>query len=128
MKKASASVLSQIKAANKALGAAVAAGDFAAAANMYSKKAILMPPGMPSARSKTKIKGFWAGAGDMGVKKVTLTTTQLEADKDTAVETGNYRLAGARNKTLDTGKYVVVWKKEGKDWKLHWDIFNSNSG
>ena len=127
MKKASAAVLKQIKAANKALGAAVAAGDFAGAAAMYSKKPILMPPGMPSAKSSAKIKAFWAGAGDMGVKKVTLTTTQLEADKDTAMETGNYRLAGARNKTLDTGKYVVIWKKEGKDWKLHWDIFNSNS-
>ena len=127
MKKASASVLAQIKAANKALGNAVAAGDFAAAAAMYSKKAVLMPPNMPSASSKAKIKNFWAGAGDMGVKKVALTTTQLEADKDTAIETGKYRLSGARNKTLDTGKYVVVWKKEGKDWKLHWDIFNSNS-
>ena len=127
MKKASASVLGQIKAANKALGSAVALGDFAAAANMYSKKPILMPPNMPSAKSKSKIKSFWAGAGEMGVKKITLTTSQLEADKDTAIETGNYRLAGARNKTLDTGKYIVVWKKEGKDWKLHWDIFNSNS-
>ncbi|MGR8950663.1 MAG: YybH family protein [Gammaproteobacteria bacterium] len=125
--KTSASVLKQIKAANKKLADAVAAGDFKAAADMYSKKPILMPPNTPSAKTKAKIKSFWAGAGDMGVKKVTLTTAQVEADKDTAIETGAYRLAGARNKTLDTGKYVVVWKKEGKEWKLHWDIFNSNS-
>ena len=125
--KKSASVMKQIKAANKKLGDAVANSDWDTAAGMYSKAAILMPPNMPSAKTKAKIRGFWAGAAEMGVKKVTLTSTQVEADKDTAIETGRYRLAGARNKTLDTGKYVVVWKKEGKDWKLHWDIFNSNS-
>ena len=125
--KKSASVMKQIKAANKKLAAAVASGDFKTAAEMYSKKPILMPPNIPSAKSKAKIKAFWAGAADMGVKKITLTTAQVEADKDTAIETGAYRLAGARNKTLDAGKYVVVWKKEGKEWKLHWDIFNSNS-
>ncbi len=125
--KKSASAMKQIKAANKELAAALAASDFKAVSDMYSKKPILMPPNMPSAKSKAKIKTFWAGAAEMGVKKITLSSAQVEADKDTAIETGAYRLAGARNKTLDTGKYIVVWKKEGKEWKLHWDIFNSNS-
>lgn len=127
MKKATSSVLAQIKAANKKLTSAVAAGDFAGAADMYSKNPMLMASGMPVQKTKAKIKGFWAGAADMGVKSATLKTTELEADSDTAIEVGAYRLAGAKNKTLDTGKYVVIWKKEGKDWKLHRDIFNSNS-
>ena len=24
-------------------------------------------------------------------------------------------------------KYVVIWKREGKNWKLHRDIFNSDN-
>ena len=86
-----------------------------------------MAPNMPNAKTKAKIKAFWAGAAEMGVKRITLKTAEVEADNDTAIEVGAYRLAGARNKTLDAGKYVVIWKKEAKEWKLHRDIFNSNS-
>ena len=27
----------------------------------------------------------------------------------------------------DIGKYVVIWKRQGDDWKLHIDIWNTNS-
>lgn len=125
--KKSTRVLAQIKAANKKLTTAVAAGDMKAAADMYSAKPLLMAPNMPSAKSKSKIAAFWAGAAEMGVKSATLKTGELETEGDTAIEVGTYRLAGAKNKTLDTGKYIVIWKKEGKEWKIHRDIFNSNS-
>jgi ketosteroid isomerase-like protein len=125
--KKSSRVMTQIQAANKKLTTAIAAGDWEGAANMYSKSPLLMAPNMPNAKTKAKIKAFWAGAAEMGVKKATLKSTEVEADNDTAIEVGAYRLSGAKNKTLDTGKYIVIWKKEGKEWKLHRDIFNSNS-
>jgi hypothetical protein len=27
---------------------------------------------------------------------------------------------------LDQGKYIVIWKREKGQWKLHRDIFNSS--
>ncbi len=33
---------------------------------------------------------------------------------------------GADNKSLDKGKYVVVWKKQNGNWKMYRDIWNSN--
>jgi ketosteroid isomerase-like protein len=27
---------------------------------------------------------------------------------------------------VDQGKYIVIWKQDGGQWKLHRDIFNSS--
>jgi ketosteroid isomerase-like protein len=29
-------------------------------------------------------------------------------------------------RALDKGKYIVIWKQEDGQWKLHRDIFNSS--
>ena len=48
---------------------------------------------------------------DAGVKQVKLTTLEVEAHGDAAHEVGTYVLMGDGGKQLDSGKYVVVWKK-----------------
>lgn len=116
-----------IKAANKNLSAGMAAGDPKAMAACYTKDAVLMPPNSKAFKGHTQIAKFWQGAMDMGIKSVTLTTKTVDPQGRTALEYGNATLKGARGKVLDKAKYVVVWKREGKDWKLHWDIFNSNN-
>ena len=47
---------------------------------------------------------------------------------DMALDRGTYRLAIAPKGTreTDTGKYVVVWRKIGSEWKAAADIFNSD--
>jgi hypothetical protein len=45
---------------------------------------------------------------------------------DTAHEVGQYELLDAAGKTLDRGKYVVLWKKEGGRFKLHRDIWTTS--
>jgi hypothetical protein len=37
-----------------------------------------------------------------------------------------YRLQGAGGQVLDMGKYVVIWKQEAGQGKLHRDIWNSS--
>jgi ketosteroid isomerase-like protein len=115
-----------IKAANKSLGAALAAGDAAGMAGKYTKTGVLMPPNAPACKGARAIAGFWKGAIGMGVKAVNLRSISVEQHGTTANEYGAYTLKDGKGATLDAGKYVVVWKREGKDWKLHWDIFNSN--
>ncbi len=123
--KAATDVAKTIKANNKALGAEVAAGNAAAVAKMYAKGAILMPPNAGMLKGKDLL-GFWQGAINMGIRGVTLKTKEVEVFGGTANEVGNYVLAAADGTALDEGKYVVIWRKEGKAWKLYRDIFNSS--
>jgi hypothetical protein len=43
-----------------------------------------------------------------------------------AVEIGRYTLSGSEMPVLDSGKYAVVWKREGDAWRWHRDIWNSS--
>jgi len=124
--KTAADVAKIIKANNKALGAEVAAGNAAAVAKMYAKGAKLMPPQMGILKGKD-ILGFWKGATEMGIKGAKLKTQEVElAGAGTAIEVGTYTLLGGDGSSLDEGKYIVVWKKDGKAWKLYRDIFNTS--
>jgi ketosteroid isomerase-like protein len=52
----------------------------------------------------------------------------VSSSGDMALDRGTYRLAVAPDGTAqtDTGKYVVVWRKIGSEWKAAADIFNSD--
>jgi ketosteroid isomerase-like protein len=120
-------ITTQIIAANAHLAQQIAAGDAAGAAACYTKTALLMPPNHKACKSARAIAAYWQAGIDMGIKSLRLKTTEVDVQGRTVVETGVATIKGARNKTLDVAKYVVVWKREGKNWKLHWDIFNSNN-
>ncbi|MGE0484599.1 MAG: DUF4440 domain-containing protein [Gammaproteobacteria bacterium] len=121
------SLADTIKANNKELGARLAAGDAKGMAALYTKNAVLMPPNSKACKGSKAIAGFWAGAIAMGIKNANLRTVDLEQHGTTAIERGEATLKGEKGVVLDKAKYVVVWKREGKDWKLHIDIFNSNN-
>jgi len=63
---------------------------------------------------------------DSGVKGVRLKTLEVESHGDLAHEVGQYELLDAAGKTLDRGKYVVIWKKDGGRFKLHRDIWTTS--
>ena len=123
--KAAADVASIIKANNKALGAELAAGNAAGIAKMYAKGAKLMPPNAAILKGRG-IAAFWQDALEMGIKGVKLKSQEVEVMGGTAIEVGTYVLSGADGDAVDEGKYMVVWKKDGKAWKLYRDIFNTS--
>ena len=63
---------------------------------------------------------------DMGIKTARLETVEAEGYADTAIEIGKYTLSGEAGNIMDRDKYVVIWKQEGGQWKLHRDIWNSS--
>ncbi|UFH57413.1 DUF4440 domain-containing protein [Spirosoma sp. KNUC1025] len=69
---------------------------------------------------------FWKGAYELGVKRAKLETVEAESAGDQIVEVGTFTLYGADESVLDNGKYIVVWKQEGGDWKLYRDIWNTS--
>jgi ketosteroid isomerase-like protein len=122
----STSVAALIKEKNKAFGAAVAAGDATGLARMYTRNALLMPQNAPACKGTKAIAAFWQGAFGMGIRGAALKSKQVEQFGATAVEVGAFTLSAADGSVIDKGKYIVVWKKDAGQWKLHQDIFNSD--
>ena len=115
-----------IEAANARFSADFARGDAAAVASHYTIAAQVLPPNGDVVRGREAIARFWKGVMDGGVKGVKLTVVEAESTGGTAHEVGTYALTGEDGKTLDTGKYIVIWKRDGGEWKIHRDIWNSS--
>ena len=103
-----------------------AKGDAKSVSDLYSETAKILPPNGEIAEGRTKIRNFWQGAWDSGVKKAETKAVEIIGSGNSVSEVGTYILFGAQNEILDEGKYIVVWKKEGRNWMLFRDIWNSN--
>lgn len=115
-----------IAAANDTFMAVFRAGDAAGVAALYTEDAQLLPPNADVMAGKEAIQAFWQGAMDMGIGSAQLEIVEVDGHGDTAIEVSRYTLSSAGGQLLDQGKYIVIWKREKGDWKLHRDIFNSS--
>ena len=96
-------------------------GTYAALAALYTTDAQVLPPNGEPITGRAAIQKFWQGVMDSGVKGAKLTTVEAAAAGDMAHEVGTYELSGADGKVLDSGKYIVIWKRDGGQWKLQVD-------
>ena len=115
-----------IEANNAKFSAAIAAGKASDVAAMYTADAMAFPPDSDVVRGQAAIQQLWQGVIDSGIKEIALTTTDVEEAGDIAVEAGTALLKNSSGK-VDRGKYLVVWKRAGAQWKLHRDIWNSSA-
>lgn len=123
--------LAQSKAAiqklNDQWAAAFNKGDAAALAAMYTDDAYVLPAGAPMVKGRADIQKFWGGAmqqlGD--IKLTTIDVKPLGPSAAREIGTGTFKTKGA---TPQDGalKYAVVWQKEGGQWKLLQDIWNTD--
>ena len=108
----------------------VKAKDAAAIAQLYTEDGAVMPPNAGIGKGREAIQKTWAGMMNTPGFDLTFTPEQiiLSGSGDMALDRGTYRLAVAPSgKAMnDTGKYVVVWRKVGGEWKAAADIFNSD--
>src|SRR4051794_8741758 len=108
----------------------VKAKDAAGIAQLYTEDGAVMPPNAPIAKGRAAIQQTWASMMRTPSFDLTFTPEQIvvSASGDMALDRGTYSLtvAPAGTTQTDTGKYVVVWRKIGGDWKAVADIFNSN--
>ncbi len=101
-------------------------GDAAGLAGLYTENGQLLPTGSDFVTGTVAIQTFWQGAMEMGIKTIRLETVEAERHGDTVVEIGKYTLNGEAGSVMDRGKYIVILKQEGGQWKLHRDIWNSS--
>jgi len=115
-----------ILAAEKVFVTAYNRHDAPALAALYTRDGEIMPPNsgvVKGARAlQSLFKSFWRD-GDTVMK---LDTVEAKGFGDTAYEVGKYTLSDDDRKVKDRGKYIVIWRKVGGQWKLHRDIFNTN--
>ena len=108
----------------------VKAKDAAGIAALYADDGAVMPPNAPIGRGRAAIQQTWASMMQAPGFDLTFVPEQIivSSSGDLALDRGTYRLAVSPNGTAmtDTGKYVVVWRKIGGEWKAAADIFNSD--
>ena len=104
--------------------------DAAGIAELYAEDGAVMPPNAPIGKRRAAIEQAWASMMQTPGFDLTFVPDQIivSSSGDMALDRGTYRLAIAPGGTAqtDTGKYVVVWRKIGSEWKAAADIFNSD--
>lgn len=100
-------------------------GDFAGVAALYAEDAVVLPPGSAMVKGRTAIAALWKTlASQVGDPKLT-TLAVKRLGRSTAQEIGTFSLKTKSPTPQEvTGKYLVVWEKVGKHWKLAADIWN----
>jgi uncharacterized protein (TIGR02246 family) len=108
----------------------VKARDAAGIAELYAEDGAVMPPNAPIGKGRTAIQQTWTSMMRTPGFSLTFVPEQIvvSSSGDLALDRGTYSLTIAPDGTrqTDTGKYVVVWRKIGPDWKAAADIFNSD--
>jgi ketosteroid isomerase-like protein len=105
---------------------AVRMRDMTALDHVYTPDAQILPPGSDMIQGIAGIKSFWQSAiTSLDVKDASLSTVSAESTGDTVVEIGRAELTLAGGQKVPV-KYVVHWKRDGKTWKWHTDIWNMN--
>ena len=95
--------------------------DSVAIANHYASDGSL-----GSVKGKDNLEATWGrmirSAAAEGSPNVVFTTSSMTSDNEYVVELGIYKFTDVQGTAKTEGKYVVVWKQEGGEWKLYRDI------
>jgi uncharacterized protein (TIGR02246 family) len=113
---------------NRQFDAAIARGDAAACAAVYTEDAKILPPDSLALTGRQAGQEVWQSIINIGVKGISLQTLELEEMGDTAVERGaaTVQIQGEDGQTMQaSAKFIVLWKRQTDGaWKWHWDCWN----
>ena len=112
---------------NDAWTAAFNKADAAAVAALYTEDAYVLPPGSAMVKGRAAIEAFWRQAAQQMSDAKLTTVDVLPLGRSAAREIGTVTLKTKSQPPQEiAGKYVVVWRKIGRDWKLATDIWNTD--
>lgn len=121
-----AELKAEIGEANEKWMSALEQGNAAGVAACYTEDSQFMAPNAPTMKGREGVETFMDGIMKAGVKKIQLTTSEIEGDAKRALEIGTYQIMVDGDKVVDQGKYLVEWKNLDGKWYFHRDMFNSN--
>ncbi len=102
-------------------------GDAAAVAAMYTQDAYVLPPGAEMMNGRSAIEGFWRQQmqqiGDVKCTPIDVKPLGRNAAREIGTCSFKTKAQPPQDGAL---KYAVVWEKEGGQWRLLQDIWNTN--
>jgi len=119
-------VYDAIVAADETFMSAFSQGNAAEIASLYTEDGQFLPPNGGFVTGRQAIQDTFQSFMNSGVKQIKLEALEIEGYGDTASEVGKYILKGEAGEVMDEGKFVVIWRKEAGQWKLHRDIINTS--
>ena len=120
-------VRAAIAAQSQALMSALEQGDSARTADLFTVDARLSVPAIGGVlNGRAAIARFWQTSLDAGLKGLVLTATDLVGDGNLRVETGGYVALGAGRSELGRGQYLLVWMKDGGEWRICRDFAHAD--
>ena len=108
------------------LEAAFNASDAVALASLYSDTAILMPPNEPMVGGRTGIQA-WFERALVRLRSVRIVAVESTVAGDQAFQVGTFTTAASsagEEKSPLAGKYVLVLRNHGGQWKIQYDIWS----
>ena len=117
-----------IAASNELYWQAFAKNDSSLFVDRYAEDCWIMSPNAPTACGPDAPGNtFRAGYAKYGIRNGKFVTVDVYGVSDDIVaEVGFWKVYDAANTEFDDGKFLVLWKKTPKGWKMWRDSFNSN--
>jgi ketosteroid isomerase-like protein len=104
--------------------------DAASIAKMHTENATVIAPNYGPAKGHDEIQAGLEEELALGEGKMELKTLEVtRASDDTAYEIGLYTLRieiADSDPIVDEGHYVIIWKLEEKEWRIHVDMWNTS--
>ncbi|MDJ1501962.1 YybH family protein [Xanthocytophaga agilis] len=103
-------------------------GDSSIFVERYADDCCILAPNLqPICGSKGALEFFQLAYHQMGLRNGKFITTKVYGlGDDYVTEEGLWQSYDANNALMDDGKFLVLWKKTPKGWKMYRDSFSSN--
>jgi ketosteroid isomerase-like protein len=131
------SINSELEDAKKAIAAsnavyfqAFSKGDSSIFIERYTEDCWIMPPNAPSLCGvDAPLEFFKTAYNRFGLRDGKFITIDVSGDgKGFVTEVGFWESYDAEHKMFDRGKFLVLWRKTAKGWKMFRDSFSSDLG
>ena len=114
----------RIAAAGRRFVSLFALNDAAKIAACYTDDAEILSANMSPIRGRAAIESVFKFTNRPG-HTLEFKTAELDVLGETAIEIGAYVRKQRDGSTFSSGRYIVIWKRVGEEWKIHRDMFAS---
>ena len=104
-----------------------AANDATGVAALYTEDAQLLPPDMEIVSGRAAIQEFVAKTNPPGGPAFEIATVETLVFGDHAHRQGSFTVNSPDGTSLETGKFLELWKKIDGKWLIHRDMWSSNA-
>jgi ketosteroid isomerase-like protein len=101
-------------------------GDSVAMVDIFTQDARVLPPDSDPVIGRPAIEALTSQYLTFGITEFREETTAFYGGEDLLIDEGTYIMVYGADSTRESGKYLNVWKKEGGEWKVYSNMWNTN--